>query len=279
MPKVSVLTPIYNTKPEYLKECIDSILNQTFADFEFIILNDSPENVEIENIVNLYHDDRIKYHKNEKNIGISSSRNKLLDLAEGEYVAIFDHDDISCATRLEKEVKFLDENPDVGVVGSQAEFFPIKKITKYPEFNLDIKKAMMSINPTNHTSLMIRRSLLIKNNIRYDEKASPAEDYMLCLHLLRHTMFYTIPEVLVKYRVYEENTSHRQVLKMSNGAMLCRNYARCNYPYLCSQLDVTSKKTKKYIKFLGFIPILKIKKRQDSLKFYLFGFLPFLTLK
>ena len=110
MPKVSVLTPIYNTEPEHLRQAIESILNQTFTDFEFIILNDSPWNTEIEDIVLAYKDARIKYVKNDKNIGISKSRNKLLSLASGEYLAIFDHDDISLPTRLEKQVDFLDKN-------------------------------------------------------------------------------------------------------------------------------------------------------------------------
>lgn len=123
MPCVSVLTPIYNSNPSHLKECIESILNQTFSDFEFIILNDSPENNELDKIVESYKDKRIKYFKNDKNLGISRSRNKLIDLAQGEYIAIFDHDDISLPTRLEKQVRFLDENLDVGLVGSWLEKF------------------------------------------------------------------------------------------------------------------------------------------------------------
>lgn len=105
-PKVSVLTPIYNTDPEYLRERIESILNQTFSDFEFLILNDSPDNNEIEKIVLecAKKDKRIKYSKNDYNMGITPSRNKLLEMANGEYLAIFDHDDISLPKRLEKEV-------------------------------------------------------------------------------------------------------------------------------------------------------------------------------
>lgn len=79
-PKISVLMPIYNTNKLYLKEAIESILNQTFVDFEFIILNDSPDNTELDDIVKSYKDKRIKYLKNEKNMGITLSRNKLIDL-------------------------------------------------------------------------------------------------------------------------------------------------------------------------------------------------------
>ncbi|MDO4423824.1 MAG: glycosyltransferase family A protein, partial [Pseudomonadota bacterium] len=94
----------------HLRACIESILNQTYADFEFIILNDSPENTELGQIVKSYNDARIKYVCNDKNIGISASRNKLIDLARGKYLAIFDHDDISHPSRLERQVRFLDEN-------------------------------------------------------------------------------------------------------------------------------------------------------------------------
>lgn len=81
--KVSVLMPIYKTNLVHLKESIESILSQTFQDFEFIILNDSPDNVELDKLVKSYEDERIVYLKNEKNMGITQSRNKLLDLAKG----------------------------------------------------------------------------------------------------------------------------------------------------------------------------------------------------
>lgn len=102
MPDVSVLTPIYNTDPTILKITIESILNQSFKNFEFIILNDSPENSEIEEIVRSYNDPRIRYLKNKKNLGISESRNVLLHASRGKYIAILDHDDISKVNRLEK---------------------------------------------------------------------------------------------------------------------------------------------------------------------------------
>ena len=122
-PRVSVLTPVYNTNIEHLRQCIDSILNQTFTDFEFIILNDSPENTELESEILSYTDKRIKYYKNDTNIGISQSRNRLLQLAHGEYLAIFDHDDISVPERLAHQVEFLDKNPEIGVVGGWLQNF------------------------------------------------------------------------------------------------------------------------------------------------------------
>ena len=162
MPTVSVLTPIYNTNHAHLRACIESILNQTYADFEFIILNDSPENTELGQIVKSYNDARIKYVCNDKNIGISASRNKLIDLARGKYLAIFDHDDISHPSRLERQVRFLDENPYVGVVGAWAHWFGEKDfIRKNPEFDTDIKIRLTDVCAIMHTTAMIRKSVLL----------------------------------------------------------------------------------------------------------------------
>jgi glycosyltransferase involved in cell wall biosynthesis len=146
IPKVSVLTPIYNTNPEHLREMIESILNQTFTDFEFLILNDSPENIELDKIVKSYKDERIKYFKNEKNLGITPSRNKLLKMARGEYVAIFDHDDISVPDRLAQEVEYLDTNPHISVVSGWLQYFGDRNDTlKNPEHDLKIRTFLTQI--------------------------------------------------------------------------------------------------------------------------------------
>ena len=115
MPKISALLPIYNTQEEHLKECINSILNQTFKDFELIILNDGSTN-NVEEIIKQYNDSRIRYYKNEINEGITKVRNKLLNFASGEYIAIVDHDDISLPKRFEKEYNFLQKHPKISIM-------------------------------------------------------------------------------------------------------------------------------------------------------------------
>ena len=94
MPKVSVLLPVYNTPALYLRECIDSILSQTFKDFELIIVNDGSADQNVERVIKSYEDPRIRYYLNEKNLGISETRNRLIDLSQGEYLAVHDHDDV-----------------------------------------------------------------------------------------------------------------------------------------------------------------------------------------
>ena len=193
MPLISVIVPVYKVEP-YLSRCIDSILSQTFTDFEFLILNDSPDNTEIEDIVLEYakQDGRIKYSKNDKNMGITPSRNKLLKMATGEYVAVFDHDDISYPDRLEKEVKYLDEHKNIGVVSSWFRMIPDNTIAKRPEKDADIKVHLTEGCCVVHSASMIRKSVLIDNNIRYEEEFSPAEDWALWGRLIDVTNFYNI---------------------------------------------------------------------------------------
>lgn len=119
-PKVSVLVPVYRPREEYLRACIDSILSQTFCDFELLLLDDCPEDRTAEAVIKSYADGRIRYSRNPANLGISASRNLLIDMARGEYLAVMDHDDISLPERLEKETAYLDAHPEVGVVSGRV---------------------------------------------------------------------------------------------------------------------------------------------------------------
>lgn len=261
---------------------IESVLSQTYTDFEFLLLNDSPENKELKKIVSLYKDERIQYIENEKNIGISASRNKLINLSQGEYLAVCDHDDISCPTRFEKQVRYLDEHQDIGVVSALCECFGDGKHTflKHPEHDWQIKKMLADGCYMAHPAAMIRKSVLVKNNIIYNKFYSPAEDYKLWTDLMEFTHFYNIQETLLKYRTFDKNTSVLQKEKMNNAAQNIRWEIRNKYPaysiekLLCS-LTSSDKKTKIHIKLFGIIPFLKIKKR----KIFLFNFIPFLTIK
>lgn len=278
MVKVSVLMPVYKTKEEYLREAISSILNQTFTDFEFLILDDCPDD-DREKIVKSYQDKRITYFKNEKNLGISASRNKLIDMAQGEYLAIFDHDDISMPTRLEKQVVYLDEHPEIGVVSSFIEKFPKIKISKHPQKNLDIKIGLMGGCVVAHTAAMIRKSVLIASGILYEEEFSPAEDYMLFLRLVGKTMFHNIQEVLVKYRNFDGNTSHLQKEKMADADARCKCFAAKEYPHLYQQEMFFLNRKRVWIRLFGLFPVLKVKRRSDLFKIYLFGLFPLFSLK
>ena len=276
MCKVSVLTPLYNTDPMQLREMIDSILSQTYKDFELLLLNDSPDNRELDEIVSSYSDPRIKYLRNERNLGISKSRNILIKEAKGEYLAVCDHDDISLSYRLEKEVLILDSHPEIGVVSGLCEVFGggSHSFKRHPEHSFDIKLHLMKDCYLAHPAAMIRKSVLIENNIRYDELYSPAEDYKLWADLLPVTEFYNIQENLIRYRSFDSNTSITQKQKMDNASLKIQLDLRNRYPaYFSELLKRESFKIRAY-KLFGIIPLVTV----YSDKICIFD-IPFITVK
>lgn len=281
MPKVSALMPVYNTDLAYLKESIQSVLNQSFSDFELLILNDSPQNVELENCILEYakKDKRIQYFKNPRNLGISLSRNKLIDLAKGEFLAVIDHDDVSVEKRFEKEVVFLEENKEIGVVGGYYEDMLSHKIHKFPLQDAEIKIALMYSCALCHPSTMIRKSVLDAHKLRYNAFYSPCEDYKLWCDLIAFTDFANLDEVLIKYKSFdntstEKKTKIRQlysaIVKSSNEAYpQLSDIAYENLPYECKStvsifgiplFTIIEKNTYTKIKLFDKIGLLKIKK-------------------
>ena len=263
-PKVSVLTPIYNTDVQYLRECIDSVLNQTFSDFEFIILNDSPENTALDKLVASYTDKRIKYVKNEHNIGISASRNKLLKLARGQYLAIFDHDDVCMPDRLATQVEFLDRNPAVGVVSGLMQVFSSRGpecTLPAPENDTDIKIMLTRDCCVAHSAAMIRRSVLTDNAIEYEAYYSPAEDYRLWARLMAVTHFYNIQRVMVRYRDHDGRTSICRHNQMSAAHDAIALELQNTYPayWRAMRRSDNSNATVFRLRLFGRMPLLKIK--------------------
>lgn len=268
MPKVSVLMPVYKTSEKYLREAIESILSQTFEDYEFLILDDCPED-DREEIIKSYKDKRIKYYKNEKNLGITPSRNKLIDMAKGEYLAVFDHDDVSLPERFQKQVQYLDEHQDVGVVSSNVKSLVRDRVSINPIDDYNIKMALIRTCAICHPASMIRKSVLINNNIRYEERFSPAEDYALWCRLIPFTNFYNIPDVLFHYRDHAENTSHKQEAKMQQATLSIWSFVKVENPALHEEFLLKAKRTKR-TRLFGFIPFLTTITQANRTKTYLF---------
>lgn len=289
-PKISVLTPVYNTRPQDLRAMIESILGQTYDDFEFLILNDSPENTEIERIVKSYNDARIKYFVNEYNMGITKSRNKLIDMAAGKYLAVADHDDISTPQRFQIEADFLDKNPHIGAVGGQV--IEIKNGQEMPfaprpihdhEIKLSLVNEEYVCNPV-HSGCMIRKSVLINSGVRYDERWSPCEDRMLFLDLLPHTYFHNLSDVVLKYVWTGDNTTLRHWQKMYDLPPQIVVNARAMHPILYDEWKQLKKCNQcmpavRRIKLFGFIPLVKIKFKHGQKKIYLFDCIQLLRIK
>ena len=195
MPRVSVLMPVYNVKEEYLRASIESILNQTFTDFEFIILDDCSSN-NVEEIVKSYGDDRIRFYRNSENLGIAKSRNKLMDLARGEYSALMDNDDISHSERLKKQVDFLDNNPDISILSTAYETFPEKHIIVHPKSvrYLDLFRCCVITHP----SVMYRTGSLREYKLKYKESYICSQDYELWARAIRYLKIANLDSVLLR---------------------------------------------------------------------------------
>ena len=201
-PLVSILMAVYNGE-KYLREAIESMLNQTYMNFEFLIINDGSTDA-TEEIILSYNDDRIRYIKNNQNLKLIASLNKGLDLAKGEYIARMDADDISMPERLEKQVEFMERKPDHILVASCVSFIPNEEIFGTQSFSSDvIRFKLLSNNCIYHTSVMMRKSML--DGQYYSKNYLHIEDYEFWTRLIGIGKFSILEEKLVKYRVHSES--------------------------------------------------------------------------
>jgi len=273
MVKVSVLMPVYNTQSEHLRASIESILAQTFTDFEFLILNDASTDPRVEEIVLSYSDPRIVYAVNERNLGISGSRNRLLDMAKGEYLAVMDHDDIALPDRFEKQVNYLDAHLHVGVLNTQFSYVGREKVSKLPMDDITIKKHLMiHCGGMCHPSCMLRRSVLEEHGIRYEEIFTPAEDHAIFCRLIPFTTFAALPDVLLQYRAWEGNTSNRKARNMEAAKAGVLSFARRENPELWAMAQVHQIRKWRY-RFFG-IPVLTKRQTSRGSLWLLFNILP-----
>lgn len=214
---VSVIMPVYRTKIKYLKKAISSVLRQSLHDFEFIILNDSPEDENIRKIIKGFDDNRIKYFENNTNMGIAKSYNKLLELASGKYIALMNHDDEMLFYRLEKQFNFLEENLDVGLVGSGYKKFGelnrFKNICGEKKHE-EIMAMFLFKSPICHPTIMMRAEIVRKYKLRYNEKFISLNDRQFCWDFGKYSKLYNMNEVLYKYRFHSEMTSKREKYKI-----------------------------------------------------------------
>ncbi len=202
---ISVVMPVHNGE-KYLQEAIDSILNQTFTDFEFIILNDGSTD-KTEEIILSYDDPRIVYVKNEENLQIVKTLNKGIALAKGKYIARMDADDISMPERLEKQVRYMEEHLEVDVCGSFLDTMGegVKRYWNYPYTPASIKIALMFYSPLAHPSVIVRKCFF--DNARYASAYLKAEDYYLWAVNSKEYEYANIPEVLLHYRLHASQTA------------------------------------------------------------------------
>ncbi len=207
--QISVLMPAYNCG-KYINHSIKSILNQTFKEFEFVIIDDgSTDNTE--EIVKGFKDSRIIYHKTE-NRGTSAALNFGLKLCKYDWVARIDADDLNIKTRFETEIKFLENNPEYDVVSSWSVYFKdpgkILFLLKEPVEHLDIYDYLDLHNPINQSGVIYRKKLIQSDG--YNEDFRYNEDFELFHRIRDKVKFYNIPQFLVYTRVRNDSKTYSQ---------------------------------------------------------------------
>lgn len=218
-PVVSVIIPIYNAD-RYLHESIQSILDQSFTDFECILIDDGSTD-DSWHIVQEFDDPRLRLYQNPTNRGLVYTLNRGIELAEGAYVARMDNDDIALPQRLEKQVAFMRAYPGVGVLGTNSTHIdetgvllndgkPLYPVTLDYRSPPAMKWSLIWGAGVSHPTVMLRRETLLTHNLRYNADLEYAEDQDLWNRCARATKVTYLPEVLLKYRVNSQGMSHKK---------------------------------------------------------------------
>lgn len=211
-PSVSVLMSVYNAE-QFVRDAIDSILSQTFADFEFLIINDGSTDRSLD-IISSYKDPRIRLINNEHNLGLTRSLNRGLSLARGEYIARQDADDMSYPQRLQKQVAYMEANPDVVLLGTRGKLMGewglrIKSmlVEKKALTQPGILWQMMTFSAFIHSSVMFRKSVVWQEMHGYNEACLKRQDYELWSRIVKRHKVANLKDSLVLLRVHSNSIS------------------------------------------------------------------------
>jgi len=207
-PIVTVLMSVYNGKL-YLREAIESILGQTFSNFEFLIVDDCSKDESLA-IINSYQDSRIRIIRNEVNLGLGGSLNKGLAESRGFYIIRMDDDDISAPERIRKQILFMEKNPQIGASGSGIRIIRdrhFEEVWCHPTNFDEIKCKLLFYNVLFHPSVIIRKSILKDTGICYNSHFKYAQDYDLWARLAEKTSLANMGDDLLYYRVHSGQVS------------------------------------------------------------------------
>lgn len=248
---ISVIMSAYNEKKEWLEIAIESILNQTYSDFEFLITLDNPDNIELENVIKKYskEDSRIVYIKNKKNIGLTASLNNMLKKAKGEFIARMDADDISLPNRFEKQLKYLKKNnldlcgTDIVQFYGDTEINEIKNPSKFE----GIKEYIYIKNCVAHPTFFAKKIIFDRLN-GYNEVPA-CEDYDFLLRAINSGFAIgNVPEVLLKYRLSPNSVSRKNLGSQVALAEYISNFYRNNKKAMVSMTMIEDYKLSKAYK-------------------------------
>jgi glycosyltransferase involved in cell wall biosynthesis len=207
-PRVSVIIPAYN-REAYVGASIESVLHQTFADFELLVIDDGSTDRTRE-VVRTFHDSRLRFLYHERNQGLPRTRNAGIDAARGAYVAFLDSDDVALPTRLAKQVAFLDRHPAHAAIGAWIDWMddggrPLGRVKRRPLAAQDVAALRLFRQGIENTASMARTAIL--RAYRHDEGFEVSEDFELWARVAAEHAIANLPEVLVRRRAHAQQTS------------------------------------------------------------------------
>jgi len=206
IPFITVLLCTYNDEA-FIAETIQSILGQTYKNFEFIILNDGSTDG-TNNIIHSFVDERIKYLEHSENKGLEEAKNWGLDEAKGKYIAYIDGDDISEPDRLRVQMDYMEAHPETGICSTRKVLFGlVNKPLAHVEHDLELRMRALFGTPMEHPSCMIRTEVLRKHNIKYRKNFPVAEDYPFMIDLMEITQAHCIQIPLIRKRIHDQRVS------------------------------------------------------------------------
>lgn len=240
MPTVAILLPVFNGQ-DYIKQCITSLLEQTFKDFELIVINDGSVDNTMEQVY-FFDDPRIKVIHLDRNSGTAHALNQGWAASDSRYVALMDHDDIALPVRLEHQVRTLNAQPRIVIAGSQMRTFGFTEANVHvPQHDGGIKANLISgtnniLNPT----AMIRRQAVDKMNVQWKNDMRGIFDWVFWCDLMLHRApFINLPDILLKYRVHESQQSRDQRNLRSLQAQTRQKLLINLFPYLTPEEVIT----------------------------------------
>ena len=262
MPTISVIMPAYNVE-KYVGKAIESILKQTFEDFEFIIIDDASTDKTYD-IICTYHDRRIILVRNQIRLGVAACINKGLSIARSEFIARMDSDDISKPERFKKQLDFMRANSNLGISGSHMEIIDEKgNLRKEHHKKIGDEEIKISLffghTSLAHPSIIIRKTILDMYHLRYDTAFRYAEDYDLYCRCSSFIVLDNYPECLVQYRIHSNSISqkYKQEQLIDAQTALYLHLRRLGLPFTLEEFKIHTQFTFPN-ESLKYLPIEKI---------------------
>lgn len=240
-PLVSVVIPVYNAG-RYLRDALNSIVQQIYSNLEILCFDDGSNDNSAAILEEFKkYDKRIKVYKNKKNRGIGDTAQRLCELAKGKYIARMDADDVSFLNRIEKQVKFLEENPETVALGGQCiTIDTTNHITGFKVFPLEhekIYKMLYTAVSIQQGTMIINKSLLPENYLWYDNSLSPMDDLDFFFRLFSFGKVANLPDLILEYREYSNSSSLRDPKRSFYLTYNIRKKATKEYGYIPTAVD------------------------------------------